>query len=134
MGRVKLSPKLPADDSGDNGLDELYGALFSDTDRSPGHLVVGVVRCASYVTDVDTGGRQPSPRFLKIEAVLEEDRELVRAILDRARNHRDGSDFATETFAKILEDRLLDEQTGRIHRRTPDIQQPLIYGDEDTPA
>jgi hypothetical protein len=83
---VKLASALPDGDR--NGLSTLVGAL---TDNPRGmYVVLGIVNCKKIETNPDTGEVIPTARFLRLEALLPEDKPVADKLIRRALEKRTG--------------------------------------------
>jgi hypothetical protein len=86
--KIKLSQCLPDGDA--NGLGGVARDLIEDPTAQ--HVVVGIVDCLRYTTDVDSGVKIPTVRFLRVEAVTDPDTSAVmQSLLKRLHEERCGT-------------------------------------------
>lgn len=86
---MKLSSSLPKD-LDQNGLGVIRRALLDAP--ADHHVVLALVDCSKTTVDHDTGQQVPTVRVLRIEAVIDTDREvLARTWMREAYQARTGS-------------------------------------------
>lgn len=83
---TKLSTSLPSGDG--NGLTALVRDLIEEPRKV--NVVVALVDCKRITTDNDSGEVEPTARIRRIEAITNDDLELVHKILRRALERRTG--------------------------------------------
>lgn len=83
---TKLSPTLPKDIE-DDGLASLNGKLITQPYEQ--HVVVMIVDCKKFETDIDSGYREATARVVACEPIRDEDAaDQVRAIMAAAHSRR----------------------------------------------
>lgn len=85
---TRLASGLPKGDG--NGLNILAPKLLNSPSRI--HVVLMLVDCKSFRTDVDSGDIEPTARIRRAEVILPEDRGLAHNMLQRALDKRLGKE------------------------------------------
>jgi hypothetical protein len=108
---TKLNSRLPKGDA--NGLDSLARNMLEEPHQV--HVVIALVDCLRFTTDVDEGTSEPTARIRRVEVITEADKGQAQVMLRRALEKRTGKTVLPFDLEEDMRAAFVDFETGEIH-------------------